>query len=130
MKFRGVFHPSYNPEIRGFNQDGGEFYIGFFTDDDSSDGMIQIKLTVWAPDSPTHNTFASLRVYHDGIKVLRELEKRGFLKLFEELKASTFYDVVQCFVWCNIPIMYHGGDEYKEMTPRKIYQLLYEEQIT
>lgn len=126
-KFRGYFHPAYNPIVTGFSKEGGSFWIGFIDDDDVSHGMIRIKLTVWADNAPSKNTFASIHVHYDGIKVMRELENRGFLKHFEELKASTFYDVVQCCVLSDICIMYHGGEEFNEMTPRKIYEILYGE---
>lgn len=126
MKFRGYFHPTYNPRITGFNKEGGEFWIGFIDDEDVSHGMIRIELTVWAEDAPSQHTYASLRVHHDGIRVLRHLEEIGFFERFEELKASTFYDVVQCCVLSDIPITYHGGEDFKEMTPRRIYEILYE----
>lgn len=125
MQLRGYFHPPFNPRITGFNKEGGQFWIGFMDDDENTDGMIVVELTVWADDSPTKSTFANLRAHYDGIKVLRELEDVGFLAIFEDIKASNFYDVAQCCARCNIGIMYHGGEFTKEMTPRKMYELLY-----
>lgn len=125
FKFCGSFHPDYRPKVTGFNQEGGRFWIGFFDDQDISDGMIAIELKVPSDISPTNNTFASLHVHHDGVKVLHKLEEIGFLKLFQEIQASTFYDIVQCCVRCDIPIVYHGGEYTKEMTNRKIYEILY-----
>lgn len=123
MQLKGFFLPAYYPRIIGFNKQGGEFWIGFL-DDERLGTAIRIELTVWADDSPSKNTYASIHVHHDAISVVRELERVGFLALFEELKASTFYDVVQCCVRSDISIMYHG-DNVKEMVPRKIYELLY-----
>lgn len=130
MKFRGYFHPpTYSPQIRGYNQEAGAFWIGFIDDEDIAHGMIVIDLSVSTQEADIRNSFASIHVHHDGIKVLQELEKRGFLKYFEEIKASTFYDVVQCCVLSDIPIMYNGGNDYKEMTPRKTYEILYENRV-
>lgn len=125
MPFRGYFHQAHNPRITGFNKEGGSFFIGFINDDDSTDGQVRIELTVPADNSPSKNTFANIHVYHDGIVAIRKLEEIGFLTMFEEIQASNFYDVVQCCVRCDIPIMYHGGDYTKELTPRKIYDMLY-----
>lgn len=126
-KLRGYFHPRLYPETTGFNKEGGNFWIGFDNDEAQADGTIQIDLTVPAEHSPTQNTYATIQVHYDGIAVIRELERLGFLKMFEEIQASTFYDLVQCFARCDISIMYHG--EYtKEMTPRKLYEILYGEE--
>lgn len=129
-KFRGWYHPAYFPQTTGLLKEKGEFWVGFVSDDgETTDGMIRIRLRVPAESSDS-SMFASMSVHHDGIKVLRHLEEVGFLKMFEELKVSTFYDLVQCFAACDIPITYHGGDEYKEMTSRKIYDMLYAQPIT
>lgn len=125
MTFRGHFHPPIHPRVTGFNKQGGEFWIGFIDENDGSGSQIRIELIVPSDASPTKNTFASLHVHHDGVKVIRELEKIGFLKMFEEIQASTFYDVVQCCARCDVPILYLGGEETKEMTPRLIYEELY-----
>lgn len=128
MKFRGYFHPSYNPRTTGFNKQGGEFWIGFLDDEDGSGGMVRIELTVWADDSPSKSTYASIHMHHDGIEAIRKLEEVGFLEMFKDIQASTFYDVVQCCARCDIPITYHGVEYAKELTPRKFYELLYDYQ--
>lgn len=115
MPFRGYFHTPIHPLITGFNKQGGEFWIGFIEDDDSSAGVVRIELTVPSDQSPSQNTYASIHVYHDGVKVLRHLEKIGFLAMFEEIQASNFYDLVQCCARCDIPIQYQ-----EEFTPRKL----------
>lgn len=126
MEFRGYFHPAYYPRTTGFIKEGGEFWIGFINDEDQADGLIRIKLSVLADnaDTTSDGSFASFHIHHDGLKVMRKLEEIGFLKMFEEIKASTFYDVVQCCVTCGVPIIYHG-DYTREMTPRRIYEILY-----
>lgn len=124
MSLRGYFHTPIFPSVTGFNKQGGEFWIGFLNDDDTTDGMIRIELTVPADDAPSLNTYAVLHTHYDGVNVLRKLLKIGFLDLFEEIQASTFYDVVQCCERCNIPIQYHD-EEMKEMTSRRMYELLY-----
>jgi hypothetical protein len=127
-QFRGYFHPSFEPRVTGFNKQGGSFFIGYIDEeDDSIDGQIRIELTVWADISPSKSTYASIQVYHDGVKVMRELDKLGFLDMFEEIQASNFYDVVQCCERCGIPIMYHDNfqNDFRQMTPRKIYDILY-----
>jgi hypothetical protein len=124
MPFRGYFYASIYPRVTGFNKQGGDFWIGFLNDDDTTNGQIRIELTVPAEESPSSNTYAILHVHHDGVNVLRKLLEIGFLDIFEEIQASTFYDVVQCCERCNIPIQYNG--EYtKEMTSRRMYELLY-----
>lgn len=125
MKFRGYFHPAYNPRTTGLNKQGGEFWVGFINDQDESDGLARIELTVPAESSPSQHTFASIRVHADGVKVIRKLDEVGFLTLFEEIHASTFYDLVQCFARCDIPIIYHG-DYGNELVSREMYELLYE----
>lgn len=122
---RGYFHPAWNPQVTGFNKQGGEFWIGFIDEEGVSHGMIRIELTVWADYSPSKHTYASIHVHHDGIKVIRELEKVGFLTIFEDIGVSNFYDVVQCCARCDIPIVYHGGEYTREVSPRKIYEILY-----
>lgn len=131
MKLRGYFHPAYVPQTTGLNKEGGKFWIGFMDEDDSTDGLVVIELVVWADDSPTKSTFASLRTHHDGVKVVRKLEEIGFLAIFEGIQASTFYDVVQCCARCDIPIIYHGdgSEESRKMTPRKIYEILYADAV-
>lgn len=124
MKFRGYFHPAYFPKITGGNKEGGAFWIGFISDDDmTTDGLIRIELTLPADDTWDH-TFASFTIHHDGIKVVRKLEEIGFLDIFEEIQASTFYDVVQCCARCDIPIVYHGYHG-EELMSRKMYELLH-----
>lgn len=124
MTFRGWFHPSIYPKITGFNKQGGEFWIGFVDSEDISEGLLRIELTVPSWNSESKNFFASIHVHYDGVKVIRRLEEIGFLKMFEEIKASTFYDVVQCCSRCDIPIIYHG-DYGNELTSREIYDILY-----
>jgi hypothetical protein len=125
MKFRGWFHPAYYPKTQGFNMQGGEFWIGFVDDQDVSEGLIRIELTVPSLDSPSKSYFASIHVHYDGVKVIRRLEEVGFLKIFEEIQASTFFDVVQCCTRCDIPIVYHG-DHGRELVSREMYEILYE----
>lgn len=129
MPFRGYFHTPLVPRATGFNKQGGEFWIGFINDDDSTNGMVRIELTIPSDISPSRNTYASIHVHHDGISVIRKLEEIGFLDMFEEIQASTFYDVVQCCSRCNIPITYHG-DYSKEMLNRKMYKILYCDKAT
>jgi hypothetical protein len=124
MKFRGYFHPAYNPRTVGFNKQGGEFWIGWINDKDESEGLVRIELTIPADDSPSQSTFAVIHVHADGVTVIRQLEKVGFLKMFEEIHASTFYDVVQCCSRCDIPIIYHG-DYGNELVSREIWEVLY-----
>lgn len=124
MKLRGWFHPAFFPKIQGLNKEGGEFWIGFVNDDDVSEGMIRIELTVPASDSYSQSYFASIHVHYDGINAIRKLEELGFLAMFEEIKASTFYDVVQCCSRCDIPIIYHG-DYSRELMSREMYEILY-----
>lgn len=125
MKLRGYFHPAYVPKIIGLNKEGGSFWIGFIADDDIlTDGLIRIELIVPADDWPDSSSFfASFHVHHDGLKVMRKLEEIGFLSIFEEIKASTFYDVVQCCARCDVPVIYHGHGE--ELMSRKMYELLH-----
>lgn len=130
MKLSGYFHSAVTSRTTGFNKEGGHFWIGFGDDVETPrNGAIAIELTVWSEHSPSQSTYASIRVYHDGIAVIRELEKIGFLTMFEEIQANNFYDVAQCCARCDVPIMYHGGDYTKEMTPRKIYELLYSDPV-
>lgn len=125
MPFRGYFHTPIHARVTGFNKQGGEFWIGFINDDDTSEGMVRVELTVPSDESPSQNTYASIHIHYDGVKVLRQLESIGFLAIFEEIKASNFYDLVQCCARCDIPIVYHGGTYTKEVTSRKMYELLY-----
>jgi hypothetical protein len=126
MKLRGYFHPAYVPKIMGLGKEGGDFWIGFLSDDDLiTDGLIRIELTVPADESDSAGgNFASFHVHYDGLKVIRKLEEIGFLDIFEEIKASTFYDVVQCCARCDLPMIYHGyyGEE---LMSRKMYELLH-----
>lgn len=124
MSFRGLFHEPIFPRITGFNKQGGEFWIGFMNDDDTTNGMIRIELTVPSDDSLSKSKFASIQVHYDSVRVIHKLSEIGFLDLFEEIQATTFYDVVQCCARCDIPIQYNG-ESTKEMTPRRIYDLLY-----
>lgn len=126
MKFRGYFHPDYSPEITGLNKAAGSFWIGFLDDEDLADGLIRIELTVSSgeEDPIFSRAFADIHVHYDGLKVLRHLEEVGFLKIFEETRASTFYDVVQCCARCKIPIIYHG-DHGNELVSRQLYDLLH-----
>jgi hypothetical protein len=125
MKLRGYFQPAYDPQVRGLSKEGGEFWIGIIADDDiTTDGLIKIELTVAAEQSGSGHDFASFHVHHDGLKVMRKLQEIGFLDIFEEIQASTFYDVVQCCARCNVPIQYNGyyGEE---LMSRQMYEILH-----
>lgn len=126
MKLTGQFYPAFVPEITGLTRAGGHFWIAFVDDEEITHGAVRINLTVPARFTPGdyNHSFASFHFHYDSLNVIYKLNELGFLKLFEELKASTFYDVVQCCVLCNIPITYYGEDN-KELIPRKVYEIIY-----
>lgn len=125
MSFRGYFFTPIHARVTGFSKQGGDFWIGFINDDDTNEGIVRVELTVPSDESPKQKTYASIHIHYDSLKVLRHLESIGFLAIFEEIKASNFYDLVQCCARCDIPIVYHGDTYTKEVVSRKMYELLY-----
>lgn len=74
--------------------------------------------------------FASMNVHYDGVKILQNLEASGFLSKFEEMKASTFYDIFQIIHSIEgISLVNHDSD-LKLIASRRMYETLTEAKRT
>jgi hypothetical protein len=120
-KLRAVYHPRFEPKVTASIQEIGTFWISM----ESGEVMIRVR----TPASHAHHGgfYVSIDMHYDGVDIMRELDQRGFLSRFKAIKASTFYDVLQCLNVAGIPLVSHDHDSL-EYTSRAMYELLNEPQ--
>lgn len=124
-----IYTPAWNREVIGHARRLGEFWIA----QDKAEGSVCLKLTVPAESTRYTNVnatngvyFAAFHTHYDGVEIMKQLFEIGFMTHFEQIQAKTFYDVFQCFMIFNIPVLVHDSD--KTLIPsRKLYDRLYTE---
>lgn len=115
---KAVFYP--RNEVTGLTRRFGVFYIST----DNFEQEIAVKLSIPAGNLADRKSyFASILMYHDGIALMRKLDKRGFIAEFERLQADTFYDVLQCLHVADIPLLCHDDDP--QMMSRRVYETIH-----
>ena len=118
---QAIWMPKLVREVSGLSRSFGHFWVGY--QDDEARGLIGIDLTVPAEGHGEGHYFASMKVHYDGVDLLSDLFDCDFMDHYQALKASTFYDLMQCFYLSGIPVMVHGDTEH-EFVNRKMYELL------
>jgi hypothetical protein len=120
IPIRATWQPDLYQPVTGLSKHYGKVWI----DADNGHGSVVINLTVSAEPRPyPEGFFASIVAHHDGIAILRELDRRGFLDRFQDTRASTFYDIFGCLHASGIPVTSHDSD-LELLASRKMYELL------
>lgn len=128
---KAIWMPHFYPEVIGLSKKIGDFWI----EDDERGGSIKIGITAPAEEDRMQSGdvsgyFASMNVHYDGVKILQNLEASGFLSKFEEMKASTFYDIFQIIHSIEgISLVNHDSD-LKLIASRRMYETLTEAKRT